>query len=327
MPVDTSLSIAETTGHFSGAERRPATIALIAMAYNHARYLPQLFASIRDNIDDIDELVLIDNGSSDATASLMRDFGSTLPPHVSLKIQCNPPRHGVTQAVNAGLRATSAEFVAVTSGDDFLLPGRFTAQRRAMSADPELEFCYSNGYVCDEHGVVSEIAVHNGKTLLFLQRRLEPIASALYYPVPTLFTQCGLFKRSALIEVGGWDEDLVIDDWPLNIKLFTKFGDHFRYVDAFVAAYRRHDSNASKRRFRQYIGQKRVLEKYARATDFQRGMFAMLASQCLASVKRRQWWRARTFLRAALSYKPGSSFIVRWITNEAQRRLSANKIR
>lgn len=304
-----------------------ASIALIVLAFNHARYLPQLFASIRANLDDIDELVLIDNGSSDSTASLMRDFGESLPARVSLTIQQNPPRHGVTRAVNIGLRATRAEFIAVTSGDDFLLPERFVAQRRALQANPTLEFCYSNGYVCDEQGLVSQIAVHSGSTLALLKSRPESIAPALYYPVPTIFTQCGLFRRSALLAVGGWDEDLVIDDWPLNIKLFSKFASNYCYVDAYVAAYRRHDSNASKRRFRQYFGQRQVFAKYAHGTDLRRGMSALFAAQWLASVKRRQWHRAQVFFRAALRQKPGLAFIVRWISNEARRRLSINKIR
>lgn len=316
------------TGADQCVTQRRLSIALIALAYNHARYLPQLFESILVNLDDIDELVLIDNGSSDETHNMMEEFGRRLPNRVRLTIHRNPPRHGVALAVNAGLRAATAEFVSVTSGDDFLLPNRFTAQLAALKADQNLAFCYSNGYVCDEQGVVSKTPLHFGHNGSLLRMSPDAIADALFYPVPALFTQCAIFRRDVLLDVGGWDEDLVIDDWPLNIKLFRKYGLRFRYVDAYVSAYRRHDSNASKRRFRQYMGQKRVLLKYAQGKELREGLFALLMAQVLVSVKRRQWHRVNVFVRSAHACRPAILFVFRWIANEARRRIfSKNKIR
>jgi glycosyltransferase involved in cell wall biosynthesis len=303
------------------------SVSLIVLAYNHARYLPQLFSSITANIKDIKELIFIDNGSSDNSAQLMQDFLTESDGKVLTRLFCNPPGTGVTYAVNVALYVATSEYLAVTSGDDFLLERRFNQQLAVMRADPSIQFCYSNGYVCDDDGLISDVPVHNKSTVAFLMRPSAEIARELYYPVPTLFTQCALFRRSALLEVGGWDEDLVIDDWPLNLKLFTKFGRDFRYVDAFVSVYRRHLANASKRRFRQYMGQKRVLKKYARGSDLSRGLFALLASQGAASLKRKQWFRAQVFFRAALICKPGFLFITKWLTSEVKRRLRQNQIR
>jgi len=172
------------------------------------------------------------------------------------------------------------------------------------------------------------VPIHNEETIaIFMRRPAATIVHKLYYPVPTLFTQSALFKRSALLSVNGWDEDLVIDDWPLNLKLFSRFGSGFRYIDVFVCANRRHSTNASKRRFRQYIGQKRVLEKYAQGNDLNQGLFALIATQALASLKRKQWWRAQIFFRAAFGRKPGLKFIIIWVNNEFQRRFGSNKIR
>lgn len=304
-----------------------SSVSLIVLAYNHARYLPQLFCSISANIGDIRELIFIDNGSSDNSASLMKEFLTEADSQVSGRLFCNPPRTGVTYAVNVALHAATSEYVAVISGDDYLLDKRFSHQLVAMHADPTIQFCYSNGYVCDDNGVLTGVPVHNDSTVALLMRPAAEIAHELYYPTPTLFTQCALFKRNALLDVGGWDEDLVIDDWPLNLKLFAKFGSGFLYIDAFVSAYRRHLTNASKRRFRQYMGQKRVLQKYARGSDLSRGMFALLATQGLASLRRKQWLRTRIFLLAALGCKPGLHFITKWLTNEVRRRIRSNQIR
>ena len=306
---------------------REASVTLIALAYNHVRYLPQLFSSIAANINHIQELLFIDNGSADDSARLMSDFLATVDNRVAVRMFHNPPRTGVTYAVNIALHAATSEYVAVTSGDDYLLQNRFAAQLAVMRADPAIMFCYSNGYVCNDDGELTSVPVHSESTVGLLTRPPAAIAPALYYPVPTLFTQCALFKRTALLSVEGWDEDLVIDDWPLNLKLFAKFGSGFRYVDTFVAAYRRHQTNASKRRFRQYIGQKAVLQKYAKGKDLQHGLFALFASQGLASLKRKQWLRARVFSRAALRCSPGVPFMIHWVSNEIRRRLRSNQIR
>jgi hypothetical protein len=215
----------------------------------------------------------------------------------------------------------------VISGDDFLLPSRFDAQLEAMHREPEVQFCYSNGYVCNETGVISNISVHDAATVNVLTSELSTIIHQLYYPVPTLFTQCALFRRCALLAIGGWDEDLIIDDWPLNLKLFARFGAEFRYVPAFVCAYRRHPSNASKRRFRQYNGQKQVLIKYGRGVDLEHGLFALFGAQWLASMKRRQWWRAGVFLSAARSRELGAKFVVQWLSNEVRRHFRSHRIR
>ena len=303
------------------------SVSLIALAYNHAGYLPQLFSSIDSNLSDIGELIFIDNGSSDNSAELMQTYLQNASTRVAVRMFRNPPRTGPTHAVNIALHAATCDFVAVTSGDDYLLANRFTAQLSRMRTDPTAQFCYSNGYVCGADGVLTNVPVHGTSTIELLMRPPSAISAGLYYPVPTLFTQCALFKRSALLEVGGWDEDLVIDDWPLNLKLFKQFGYGFRFVDAFVAAYRRHDSNASKRRFRQYMGQKRVLLKYAEGLNLSRGLFALLAAQALASLRRREWTRAKVFWQAAFSCKAGIAFIVYWFANETRRRLNPNQIR
>lgn len=304
-----------------------SSVSLIVLAFNHANYLPQLFDSIKTNLEDIRELIFIDNGSSDCTARLMRGFLEELHDGLIVRMFSNPPRTGVTHAVNVALRAATSEHVAVSSGDDYLLKRRFSDQLSAMRADPSIQFCYSNGFVCDELGALSNVPVHNVLTVRLLTSSPSVILRGLYYPVPALFTQCALFKRSALLEVGGWDEELVIDDWPLNLKLFTTFGSGFRYVQAFVCAYRRHSTNASKRRFRQYMGQKRVVQKYAHGSDLSRGLFALLAAQGLASIRRKQWFRTRVFFHSAFRCRPGLNFVLNWVTHEARTRLCSKRIR
>ena len=309
------------------ADGSSAQVALIALSFNHAHYLPQLFASIRANLHAIGELLLIDNGSKDESIAAMRAFLAECPPNILTRMFTNPAGTRVTVAVNEALHAASSEFIAVTAADDYLLDHRFDAQLQAFRSQPSLQFCYSNGWMCDESGALTPTQVHGPSTLALLRGPAEDIAARLFYPVPTLFTQCALFRRSALLAVGGWDEDLIIDDWPLNLKLFDRFAGGYCYVPADVCAYRRHPSNASKRRFRQYKGQKEVLLKYAKGHDARRGLAALYAAQVLASLKRRQWRRVLVFGAAVAAAQPGLTFMLHWMTDQLGRRLHANRIR
>lgn len=302
------------------------SVALIVLSFNHARYLFQLFASIEANWAAIHELLFIDNGSSDDGASQMREFLESCPGHVKSRLFVNQRGTGVAKAVNQALRSATSEFVAVTAADDFLLVGRFTSQLALMRANPSLQFCFANGYVCDDAGNISVTPVHGPSMVALLMRPAAEVAENLFYPVPALFTQCALFRREALLDIGGWDEDLVIDDWPLNLKLFRRFAEGHQFIPDFVCAYRRHGTNASKRRFRQYNGQKQVLLKYAQGSDLRNGLFALFATQVLASLKRRQWIRARLFLHVALGQRPDVRFILQWIHHEIGKRFASNRI-
>ncbi len=303
-----------------------ADTVLIALAFNHERYLPQLFSSICANLGSLSELVLIDNGSSDDSLSMMRGFAASLPSTVNVQVQSNPPRTSVSFAVNQGLRATRASLVSVIAADDFLLPRRYEAQVACLNGDPAAMFCFSNGWVCNEDGILSDVPVHDRRTIELIEPAAGQRRRSLVYPIPALFTQCALFRRAALEAVGAWDESLAIDDWPLNIRLFARFPEGSRYVEGAVAAYRRHPTNVSKRRFRQYIGQKRVLEKVATGSDAVQSMFALFATQMLLSLKRRQPWRARAFAHAARRTRAGLIFPLVWLAHEIRRRM-AIKIR
>jgi glycosyltransferase involved in cell wall biosynthesis len=321
------IAPAMPVGPLRVADASAPSVALIVLAFNHARYLPQLFASIDANRAEIRELLFIDNGSSDDSARQMQAYLQARRRDVIARMFVNKRGTSVPTAVNEALRAATSEFIAVTAADDYLLERRFAGQLALLRSDASIQFCYSNGYVCDDSGTLSMVPVHGPATVEMLTRSAAEIADKLFYPVPALFTQCALFRRAALLKIDGWDEDLIIDDWPLNLKLFRRFPDGYRFLDGFVCAYRRHSTNASKRRYRQYVGQKQVLLKYAHGKNLQRALFAMFASQALTSLKRRQWNRARVFLHAAFDRKPGTRFLLQYIMYEISHRLAADRIR
>ena len=264
--------------------RKKGKISLIALCFNHESYLDQLFHSINDNLRSIGELLIIDNGSSDDSVMKIEGFVSELGLQIDTKIFRNCAGTSVPKAVNEALKEAEQEYVAVISGDDFLLPNRFEGQLTLLEKDDGVKFSYANGVECDEAGVLSKDVVHDSRMVKILKGKPTSILPSLYYPTPALFTQAALFRREALVSIGGWDESVIIDDWALNLKLFESYPANFVYHNENVFAYRRHPSNASKRRFRQYKGQLQIVDKYLPETHAKNCKFSH-AQQCLLSVK------------------------------------------
>lgn len=94
------------------------TIGVIVTTYQAAAYVDQALASIAGQTRPADRIVLVDDASTDATVSRVRDWQRHLP--IELVVQS--VNAGVARARNAGLARLDTDVVAILDGDDVLLP-------------------------------------------------------------------------------------------------------------------------------------------------------------------------------------------------------------
>lgn len=107
---------------------RPA-VSVVLPAKNAEKYLAQqLEALARQDFDAAWELLLVDNGSTDATAAVARSFGSKLPIET---LYCDRP--GVNAARNVGLSAAKADVVLFCDADDEVAPDWIRRMHWALS--------------------------------------------------------------------------------------------------------------------------------------------------------------------------------------------------
>lgn len=101
-----------------------ARVSIIVTSYNIESYIEQCLASVAaQTLTDI-EVLVVDDGSSDETPRLIREFASRDARFVPVILEENSPG-GVATAANAGLDRASAEWVGFVDGDDFVEPDMF----------------------------------------------------------------------------------------------------------------------------------------------------------------------------------------------------------
>jgi glycosyltransferase involved in cell wall biosynthesis len=116
------------------------TVSAIVPLYNKAGQIQRALQSILSQNTSVDEIVVVDDGSSDGGADLVeRVFGS----HVRLLRQ---PHAGVSAARNRGIRTAKSDYIALLDADDEWKPGFITRIHKLIKAFPESGL-YGTGFL------------------------------------------------------------------------------------------------------------------------------------------------------------------------------------
>jgi Glycosyl transferase family 2 len=200
-------------------------VSVIVPAYNAARTLDQTLASARAQSTDAIEIIVINDGSTDATATIaakvaMRDA------RVRVITQANT---GVSAARNAGIEAARAPVVAFLDADDLWPAHHLAAHLERLAADPALDVSFSCARYIDETGLVV------GASAPYL-RNLD--AATALRSNPTTTTSTWVARRSAFDRVGMFDTPLARCEDQAWLVRAGLAGLTLRGTDASIVDYR-----------------------------------------------------------------------------------------
>lgn len=208
---------------------RTDRVAVVIPAYNHARYVAEAVASAAAQGGCVAEIVVVDDGSSDATAEVVRGIAE---PRLRLITQTNS---GPSAARNRGWRSTSSPWIFFLDADDTLAPDALPALLSAVvpGRAPEIPYgfqeVYADGFGGAPH-FTADLARVSGDLL-------ATIASGYG---ATIFV--GLFPRTAIEAIGGFDEAVHHgEDFDLALRLALR--NRFRRIDQPVYRARMHGAN------------------------------------------------------------------------------------
>jgi glycosyltransferase involved in cell wall biosynthesis len=113
------------------------TITVVLPAYNSEKYIARALDSVIAQTHKPDEIIVIDDGSTDNTSDIIRKYE----PSVKLIQQQNT---GASVARNAGIEAASSEWIAFLDADDEWLPEKLQFQREHLKRNPNLQWTTAN---------------------------------------------------------------------------------------------------------------------------------------------------------------------------------------
>jgi len=111
------------------------SVSIIAANYNNGRYLPEFIESIINSTILPQELIIIDDGSTDDSLSVLDRFSELN----FLKVIRFHQNRGLTSALNAGLDIATGKYIMRADPDDLLLPERIERQFQFMEENPEID--------------------------------------------------------------------------------------------------------------------------------------------------------------------------------------------
>jgi glycosyltransferase involved in cell wall biosynthesis len=121
-------------------------VSVIVPAYNAARYLRESIPSVLAQTWQDFELIVVNDGSTDATVALVEAFTD---PRIRLVSQAN---RGLAGARNGGIRAARGDFIALLDADDLWHPEKLARHVHHLQSHPDVGVSYSASAFMDEAG-------------------------------------------------------------------------------------------------------------------------------------------------------------------------------
>lgn len=187
--------------------RRPA-VSIVVPTHDRAAWLPRTIDSVlAQDYGDV-ELVVVDDGSADATASVLTRYARQHPrSRFQVLSQANA---GQAAAINRGWEIARGDIVGYLSDDDTLMPSAVSRLVDALEREPGAAGAYPAYRVVDEHGDIRD-------TVLPIEYSPER-ALRLH---DTVIGPGALVRRAALERAGGWDPAF---RWMGDLLLWVRIG-------------------------------------------------------------------------------------------------------
>ena len=204
--------------------------------YNYGEFLEQAILSVFNQDYKNIELIVVDDNSTDNSLSIMHHYKKISP--IPMQIIQGGHIKGVAAAMNLAINASSGSWLAIFHSDDFSCNSRISKQVNSIKKG---DVIIHSGFInIDRKGIKDnsdssfELAPCEGRSLRDLLLYKRDVRS------PTI-----MFAKNELLECGGLNENLPVEDWQLILKLASKGS--ISYVNENLVYRRVHSKNLSLR--------------------------------------------------------------------------------
>jgi glycosyltransferase involved in cell wall biosynthesis len=228
-------------------------ISIITPSYNQAPFLEQTIRSVLDQGYPNLEYIVMDGGSTDGSAEIIREHAGRLADWAS------EPDGGQADAIRRGFERSTGEILGYVNSDDLLLPGSLEHIALQFSKHPGADFLTGGHVNIDEGNRVTWCTWPVAPTLE------RVLLVGFYFAQPACF-----WRRRAYVQVGGLDPSY---QFCLDLDLFLRILDQFKAISTvrLLACFRSHSQSKSNRLGHVHLAEKsRIHERWNQAALLQK---------------------------------------------------------
>jgi len=227
-------------------------VTILLAAYNRLEMLKESVASAVGQDLPCIEVLIVDDGSDDATRQWLDDTASG-DPRVRVIHQAHS---GIAAARQRGVENSEGEFVCILDSDDILFPHALTRIMAAFDRRPDVGLAYCNILI----RMPDETVI--GRAYPRFSTNAEMIRATLTRPVVPFKHSGTTFRRDKALTLGGYDRGLAA---KVDVDLFLKFlanGVPLLLIEEPLLEYRMHADSVSAHRLRGLSAWWRLIDRY-----------------------------------------------------------------
>jgi glycosyltransferase involved in cell wall biosynthesis len=246
-------------------------ITLVTPSYNQARFLEETLRSVLSQRDQIHEYFVLDGGSTDGSADLIRRYAEK----GGIDYWHSQKDKGQSDAIHQGFARASGNYLAWLNSDDVFLPGALKRVREALERNPQWDAL--TGY---------HVRIDADSRIVGMHCIPRESAVAAWWGVAHVAQQTCFFKKSAYDRVGGLDLSLHCTmDTELWFRMFAA-GTTWGHVPEYLAAFRLHETAKGSSWIKEYAAESVTVHarfpQYTTSLRRHLGLASYRASQLLS---------------------------------------------
>lgn len=219
-------------------ESKNPTIDAIIPVYNGQDFILKALKSVANQTCPPHEIIVINDGSTDATESIVTAFASASSIPVRLITKENG---GLSSARNAGIAVSKSSYIAFLDADDIWAPTKLELQFNVFAKNVQKNI----GLVYCKYDVIKKDGSYDPHaTIVPLDTKVRRDAfTSLLVANKVLSSGSGvLIKREVFQSVGNFDETLRFgEDWDMWLRIAQEYA--LDYTNHILVHIRRHDNN------------------------------------------------------------------------------------
>ncbi|MFQ5964188.1 MAG: glycosyltransferase family 2 protein [Candidatus Scalinduaceae bacterium] len=211
-------------------------VSVIIPAYNVERYIGETLDSVLVQTYSDFEVIVVDDGSNDRTAFIIKKYQKKNPEKVRLIQKENA---GPARARNVGIKASTGEYIAFVDADDLWLPEKLEKQVSYFEKQPpQVGMVYTNAKKFDQQGIWT-------LPKRYRKKRVEGWIYKDLLRENMIPNQSVMVRKRCFEKVGLFEESLdIIEDHDMWLRVAMKY--EIAFLNEVLSLYREHSQGRSK---------------------------------------------------------------------------------